>query len=246
MKSGLMAANQSVFIYKKTVMLLILIFCVGCLGSMPVSAYLLPSFQQPIVKVPPKTYQDGQCNATEKTVVYQPTRVSQGKKAPIKLPAAWSHAKRGQQDFVNAQLCAAAFVDTYQSFDYRNLNTLQSAVFMLSSAAQKRFYEGSGKVRASQRLNSQWRGKIQLHKVVQVAQATPPTMLVSEYTGGTLYVTFDVPYQLTTHMDGKATTKNYHDIVLLKSVTPDTHLKGTGWQISDNRDSNQQDVGSGT
>jgi hypothetical protein len=250
MRSGITTANQFVLIEKNTLMLLIWIFCLGCLGALPISSYLLSSLHKTPLSSPVKRYPDGQCGTTVQTAISPtPTTlsgkltpkapVSQGKPTQTTLPSEWSKVGLSQQDFVNAQACATAFVQNYQSFDYRNLNTLQSAIFMLSSAAKKRFYEGSGSVSANLRLDKQWQIKVQARRMVQTAQPSQPTMLNSKYIGKTLYVTFDVPYQLIAQIDGHSTALNYHEIVLLKSIASNAHLQGTSWQVSDYRDSNQ-------
>ncbi|GCF06783.1 hypothetical protein [Dictyobacter arantiisoli] len=231
---------------KKFLYPLLLIVCLAGIGAIPIASFLLPTVsitgQGNSASQPTVHYPEGQCTADPKDITYLkaanlPNTATQD---TTTLPAEWNKANRTQQDLANAQACAGAFVENYNSFDYRNLQTLEAAIPMLSSAAKYRFYKGSSNVGASIRTDASWQTKIQQRKLIEVAQIqNRPALSNSEFDNNTLYITMVVPYKLVQQIDGQTTVQDSSETVLLKSIAPDSQNKGTGWQITDYRESQQ-------
>lgn len=218
-------------------LLLLLLLTIGCLGAIPLAPHLLaPVISQHTNQVtsnPQKTYTDGKCTADTAHVVYTPAVSSV--KAPKSWPKAWKLAGLSGQDqaYFSALACAATFVKTYETFDYRQPKTLYQALPLVSATAQQRFYEGAGKIAANDRTKAAWLNTLKQKQVSQTASVSLPHLSTSFYTHGALYLTLAVPYHTTGQNAGKTTSQQYQATILLKGVQPDPKQKNINWQILD-------------
>jgi hypothetical protein len=215
---------------QKIYLSLLLIIAMGCLGALPIAPYLLkmPSNNVQVHKTSSPTYTEGQCTDSAITHSHFATTT-----APASLPEAWQQAKRTHTNYVQALDCAATFVDTYESFDYRQTQSFAAALPLISAAAKQRYYQGYGKTPANIRTNARWQMLAKQWQIVQKARSSRPVLQSSKYDNGTLYIVLNVPYQLTQQMAGKNHSLRFSVTVLLKGIAPNNKNHGIGWQVSD-------------
>ena len=223
---------------QKRLFLVLVIIGIACLGALPVGSLLFArlhiSTAQTSATTPATTYTEGECTSSSTHVIYMPA--PQTSPVPDPLPPAWQQANRNGQDYTNALACAATFVETYESFDYHQVQSLYAAMPLLSSQARQRFYQGNGASSANARTDAAWQKKIQRDRIIQVARVSLPTPVASTYSEGSLYVTLLVPYQTIEQIDGQTSIQNHFETVLLRGVPADRAKDGTGWQIADWRE----------
>jgi hypothetical protein len=244
------------------ILILLLIVFLGSLGSFSWSSNLFPaqsstqhpvgaSFSSPSKATPVPTnvhptptpivgpFTESECTATSKTIKYLP--LIQGQTNSVSLSGAWSQAGRNQQDFANAQACAAAFVTTYETFSATNLKMLQNCTSMLTDGAKMRFTGTAPNTRPDQHMDPMWQASLQKQAYQQTARAAAPGLLNASYTDERLLVWMIVPYQTSLQIDkGLPVAQNAQMTVLLVGVPINTDKTGTGWQISQWKDGNTQ------
>lgn len=221
---------------QKRLLFLLVLLAFGSLGALPIASHLLTTVTgprpTPVVARPQRIYTDGQCTISDMQTGYKPAVSSIV--VPKPLPAAWAQGKRNDQEhYLTALSCAAAFVEIYETFDYRQPQSLYTALPLLSAAAQQRFYEGAGRAAANERTQANWLKHLEQQTTTQTASVSLPALQASVYSRNALYLTFDVPYQRTTQSGGKTTQQSGHATVLLKGVQPDSTPGGIGWQVLD-------------
>jgi hypothetical protein len=223
--------------------LLLIIICLGSLGSLSLVPYMLPSLvhhtttraqvhpSTPIVPTPIiGPFTESECTATPQNMKYLPTS---GKTDDKTLPLTWFQAGRSQKDFANAEACAASFVITYQTFDSGHLQTLEASISMLTDGAKQRFYGNAPNTQADRHMDPMWRANLQKEQVQQVAQVGEPGLLGSQYTNGRLLVWMVVPCRLSIQVaGGKPIVEDVQFTVLLVGVPINAQGTGTGWQVS--------------
>jgi hypothetical protein len=226
---------------------LLIIICLGCLGSFSLVPYMLPALVHPTTITqmrqarvhPPASvvstpitgpFTESECTATQPNMKYLPTS---GVTNNQTLPLAWLLAERNQKDFANAQACAASFIIAYGTFDAGKAQTFESSISMLTDGAKQRFYGSAANTPADPHMDPMWRANLQKEQVQQKAQAGEPGLLGSQYTNGKLLVWMVVPCQLTILMVGsKPIIENTQFTVLLVGVPANVQKTGTGWQVS--------------
>jgi hypothetical protein len=228
-------------------LLLLLILCLGSLGSLSLARPLLPTttidtrppsngknvgtIMQKAVSTPtPVTFTDGQCTTTPQQITYRSG--SSATSEPPTLPADWFTGGRKQADFALAQSCAASFVMAYQTFDVSKPTTLESFTYMLSAGAKQRFYGLIPSIKADIRLDPAWRASMQKQHLSQVTQVYPPGLIDARYTHQKLLVWMAVPFLTSTTTNKHTVTQQGEYSVLLVAVPPDPQKSGTGWQVS--------------
>jgi len=225
---------------------LLIIICLGSLGSLSLVPYILPSLvhhtmttraqAHPSTSIVPTPtpiigpFTESECTATPQNMKYLPTS---GKTDDKTLPLTWFQAGRSQKDFANAEACAASFVITYQTFDSGHLQTLEASISMLTDGAKQRFYGNAPNTRADTHMDPMWRANLQKEQVQQVAQVGEPGLLGSQYTNGRLLVWMVVPCRLSIQVAGsKPIVEDVQFTVLLVGVPINAQGTGTGWQVS--------------
>ena len=158
--------------HKKFILLLFIVI-IGCLGSLPIAPhFLVPIKVQPTTPAAP-TYTDGQCTTDILTKAHTSA-------TPVTLPQSlsqvWTKANYTDQDYTNALACATAFVNLYESFDYHQMQSLYTAVPLLSADAKKRFYQGYEQASANVRTNQTWEKQLQTSQTVQQAKTSTGTL----------------------------------------------------------------------
>ena len=116
------------------------------------------------------------------------------------------------------------------------MQSLYTAVPLLSADAKKRFYQGYEQASANVRTNQTWEKQLQTSQTVQQAKTSTGTLEAYTNKNHELFLTLDIPCQLIKHVKGKQTTQSISATVLLKKVQPDKSTQGVGWQISDWRE----------
>jgi len=229
---------------------LLLVICLGSLGSFSLAPYILPGLIQkhdttgtrikttimatPIASTPTLSkgsFTESECTATPQNTKYSPpSSETTGDQA---LPLEWLQAGRTQQDFANAQACAATFIMTYQSFNTKDPKTFESSVSMLTGGAKQRFYGSALNTRTDTHMDPMWRAALLKQQIQQTTQVSQPSLLKSHYTNKQLLVWMVVPCQITIQQAGnKPVTESNQFSVLLVSVPLNTQKTETGWQIS--------------
>jgi len=161
------------------------------------------------------------------------TSSSQGAASPSLLPDAWVQASRTQKDFASAQACAAAFVNSYQTFDSDHFQTFEACTYMLTDGARARFNGTAPGTQPDRHMDPMWRASLQKQHYQQIAQASAPALLASSYTSGRLLVWMLVLYQISIQIDnGSPMVQSAQFTVLLEGVPKNVQQTGTGWQIS--------------
>jgi hypothetical protein len=220
--------------HKKFIILLFIVI-VGCLGSLPIAPhFLIPVKVQPTaVATPTPTYTDGQCTTDILTQTHATSTIAA---PPQSIAKVWAQEKYTNQDFTNALSCATAFVDLYESFDYHQMQSLYTAIPLLSADAKKRFYQGYENASANVRTNQTWESQLQKTQTVQQVKTSSVTLDNYTNKNNEFFLTVNIPCKLTKQVQGKPTTQNISVTVLLKKVQPDKNTHGVGWQISDWRE----------
>lgn len=158
---------------------------------------------------------------------------------PASLITVWVETHNTTKDYTNAQACAIAFANTYQTFDFQHLDSTTSALAFLSADAKKRFSEGYENISANPRTTEAWKQQIVTNQIVQTARASTPTLEGYIYQKNELFLNFDVPYQLTTSIKGVKSVTQTLMTVRLKKIQPDSSTSGLGWQVTDWRDNGE-------
>ncbi len=208
-------------------LMLLAIICLASLGSFP------------IVENNVLDLTNGTCTVSGQSMHYFSTPQNTTTKS---IPAEWRQTGRGVTDFENAQACAAAFVNAFQTYTASNPKTLVAGIYMLSSGAKQRFYGTLPQSHENPRMSQQRQAEIQKQRAKQVAQASLPSLLHAlQIKDKTLLVWFVVPYQLSIQdASGSMLTKKAAFTVLVVSTPVRTipQGQGTGWQVSDWRTTN--------
>lgn len=229
--------------------LLVLIVCIGGLGTLPLTPALLPGLVQPAratlahapaltptPAVPTPTpivgpFTESECTATPQKMHYLPTTEQT---TPSALPLAWIQAGRNEQDLALAQACAAAFIIAYESFDAGHMETLEASTPMLTDAARARFYGRAANTSPDQHMDPMWRASIQQEQIQQVAQVGQPGLLAASERNGLLLAWMGVPCLLTVQIAAeKPEVESVQFTVLLVGVPLNAQKTGTGWQVSE-------------
>jgi hypothetical protein len=232
---------------------LLLIICLGSLGSLSLAPYMLPAqinpptaTALPIKKPSPAptvvtstpivgAFRESECTATSRSMKYLP--VLSGKPVDKPLPPAWDEAGRSQKDLPDAKACAASFIVAYQSFNANNPRTFETSTPMLTDGARQRFYGTASHTEPDRYMDPIWQAAMQQKSVQQTAQASEPTFLDAQYTNGRLLVWMAVLYQRSIFIDGnQPIIENIQTTVLLVNVPINVQKTGTGWQVSQWRD----------
>lgn len=213
-------------------LLLLLVICLGGIGSFPLVSIRLPNTTglpgtQPTQQ--PSTA-GGKCTATPQEIKYELTTQQT---PPPALPADWSKAGRQQSDLGYAQACAASFVLAYQKFSASDPKTFETSVPLLSEGAKQRFYGRVTNIKSDPHMEPLWRANVQKHHMQQQAQVGIPTLLDARYTRGKLLAWLLVPYKIFTQMDEDSIEQGLQMTVLLVGVPFNPQDAGTGWQVSD-------------
>ncbi len=173
----------------------------------------------------------GQCTASPYTITYQSGPGTKMLSQPV--PDDWSKAKMTAQDFANAQACAASFVNTYQTFDIANTQTLETSVPMFTVGAKNRFYQQSGDSAADEHMSLLWRASARRYHLNQNAQADVPSLIDMKSIKGRVLVWMSVPYRAKIKTTGRETLINDFFTVLLVNYPGSRSMPGLGWQVSD-------------
>jgi hypothetical protein len=213
---------------------IVLIICLGVLGTFPLVARLFPSQQAAVTKglIPTGPFTESECTATPAGMKYLPSSQHQAASAP--LSQAWAQAGRSQKDFANAQACAATFVNTYETFDSTDSGTFTHCTPMLTDGAIRRFYGTAAGAQPDQHMDPMWQASLRQQSYKQTAQASAPTLLNATYTDGRMLVWMLVSYHTEIQTgSNKAIIQNTQSTVLLLGVPVNQDKTGTGWQVSD-------------
>jgi hypothetical protein len=234
-------------------LILPLIVIIGCLGSFPIAEHFLVTSKLQTPTTVAITYQEGQCTSSEisatsvsatptatatqsATATPAATQSASATALPSTLTKVWAETGNTSEDYTNAQACAAAFVNTYETYSYQHMDSTTAALPMLSADAKKRFAEGYEQTAPNLRTTQSWKQQITTNQNVQTAKASKPIFSTYVYQKNELFLTFDVQYQLTIYTKGVKSTQKDSMTVLLKRVTSDSTTSGVGWQVSDWRD----------
>jgi hypothetical protein len=222
-------------------LILPLIVIIGCLGSFPIAEHFLVASKLQTPTTVAVTYQEGQCTSSEisaaaVSVTPTATKSTSATALPSTLTKVWAETGNTSEDYTNAQACAAAFVNTYETYSYQHMDSTTAALPMLSADAKKRFAEGYEQTAPNLRTTQSWKQQITTNQNIQTAKASQPIFSTYIYQGNELLLTFNVQYQLTIYTKGVKSTQKDSMTVLLKSVKPDSTTSGVGWQVSDWRD----------
>jgi hypothetical protein len=228
---------------------LLLVICLGSLGSLSLAPYMLPRQINPstgtaipvkkssptpgVVTATPIVgpFRESECTATARSMKYLP--VLSGKPLDQPLPPAWEQAGRSQKDLPDAKACAASFIVAYQSFNANVPKTFEASTSMLTNGARQRFYGTTSHAAPDRYMDPIWQAAMQQKNVKQTAQASEPTFLDAQYTNGRLLVWMAVLYQRTIFIDGsQPAVENIQTTVLLVNVPINVQKTGTGWQVS--------------
>lgn len=233
----------------QVVFLLLLTICFASLGSFSLVPYLLPDLSSSSVlsSTPAATshtpglststpttgpFIESECTAKPSDMKY--VSASQGQTGTSSLPNSWSQTGRTQQDFANAQACAASFVVAYQTFDSNDIKTLEACTFMLTKNASQRFYGTTQQSQPDKHEDPMWRASLQKRHYQQTAQAALPGLLTTRSVNNRFLVWMTVPYQTSTKIDDSQQSVIQTDqfTVLLVAVPINAQKTGTGWQVS--------------
>jgi hypothetical protein len=173
----------------------------------------------------------GQCTASPYTIAY--LSGSGAKTLPRTVPDDWLKAKMTEQDFANAQACAASFVDAYQTFDIANTQTLETCVKMVSVGAKSRFYRQSGGSPSEKHMSLLWRASARRYHLSQNALADVPSLIDIRSINGRVLAWMSVPYRATIKTSGREATINDYFTVLLINYPNSPSMPGMAWQVSD-------------
>ncbi len=212
-------------------MRLLIILCLGSLGSLALAPYFLAKISQ---ATSGPQYADGACTAHPQDIHYLQTASTANTQNTTPLPTTWSKAGKTSQDFTLAQSCAAAFTIVYESFNLNDPDTLTNATYMLSAAAKKRFFEGTTTEQKDERMDPTWQSQAHKEQLQQTAQAASPATLQDvQVVRGKFFALFVVTYQLTSQQSGKKTVLQKQLVVVLAAVPADPTKESTGWQVTD-------------
>jgi hypothetical protein len=230
---------------------LLLIICLGSLGSLSLAPYILPrqvtpskTITIPIKKTLPAStvsvptpivgpFRESECTATPKSIKYLP--VLSGQSVDKTLPPAWSQAGLSKKDLPYAKACAASFIVAYQTFNANNPKTFETSTSMMTDGARQRFYGTApdAHIQPDRYMDPMWRAAMQQKNVQQTTQASAPTFLDAQYTNGRLLVWMAVLYQRSILIEGnQPVVENIQTTILLVNVPINVQKTGTGWQVS--------------
>jgi len=218
----------------QTWLLLLVIVAVAGLSAITFASPLVHVATPNTVVVPRATtvaVAGGQCTASPYTMTYQSG--SGAKTLPQAVPDDWLKAKMTEQDFANAQACAASFVDTYQTFDIANTQTLETCVSMFSVGAKSRFYQQSGGSPTEEHMNLLWRASARRYHLNQRALADVPSLIDIRSINGRVLAWMSVPYRATIKTAGREATISDYFTVLLVNYGDSRSMPGMAWQVSD-------------
>ncbi len=211
---------------------LLLIIILVCLGSLPIIPSLLPITTASSLSATPvhSTLPAGQCRASSQELQAIPN--PQTFLPPAHLPAAWRQARHTQADFIQAQICAAAFIVAYYSFDSQKTATLTTSTSLLSPGGKQRFYAQGADKNAGLHMVPLQSGSQKRH-LQQGAQASIPYLIDAHYVNNTLLAWMVVPYKMAIRGQNQSSSSIVHATVLViqqPSTVP--HQKAL-WLVSD-------------
>jgi hypothetical protein len=177
-------------------------------------------------------FTESECTATPKNTKYL-SLSGAASTSNQALPLEWLQAGRNQEDFANAQACAATFVNTYWTFNSADPKTFETSVSMFTDGARQRFYGNALNTQPDVHMDPMWRAALLKQQIQQSAQSSQPGLLGARYTNGKLLSWMTVSYQITISAVGsKPVIENDQYTVLLLGVPINTQKTGTGWQVS--------------
>jgi hypothetical protein len=225
----------------KMLFTLLLIICVYCLGSFSLAPHLLASSffsNQLSSSSPPSTgavaVEGGKCDAVPTDLHYLPSvpgAVPNGTSSPV-----WFQAGYSKEDFASASACAASFLISYFSFDFRQAQTFVACTSLLSAGGQQRFYGRASNRPANIHIDPFWRASIQQQQLHQSAQVSSPTLLRAQFNNQRMFAWMQVHYQLTIYRNDEVLGDDDDMTVLVVSVPSQ---KQTAWQVSDWRNGSE-------
>jgi hypothetical protein len=218
----------------QTWVLLLVIVAVAGLSAITLASPLLSvvsSNARTVPRATPVVIAGGQCTASPYTMLYQSG--SGAKMLPQTVPDDWLKTKMTEQDFANAQACAASFVDTYQTFDIANTQTLETPVDMFSVGAKSRFYQQVGGSPSEEHMNLLWRASARRYHLSQKTLADVPSLIDIRSMNGRFLAWMSVPYRATINTAGREATLSDSFTVLLINYPNSRSIPGMAWQVSD-------------
>jgi hypothetical protein len=234
--------------FSQFLIFLMMIVSFGIIGTFPLARFIAPpdpaevsatataiALSKPTPTPTPVLFEPGECVSTPANTTYTP-KSDPPKQLDEKAQAVWQQANRKVSDYENAQACVAGFIMAYETIDYKHLEKIEDATKMMSVGGKMRFYGKAPGVDPDKRTQAESLGLYQSRKVTATPAPERPVLKDSRFTDGQLHIWLSVKYSLSTTYEGQTTQQTKTRVLLLVSSAPNPQTGGTGWQVSEWRE----------